>query len=173
MSENARTKPLMTKAALMSRIECAFDAFQRVVETYSAEAMTQPLKHGGWSIKDTLAHLAGWETILLKFHLGGESFDQVIGLKGAEYRIISFDTVNDHLHERYQGLSAEQAHQFLRDTHIRLMSELENFPEDQLHQPHPGLSIGEYASLNWIDYVAANTYEHFEEHLATFDSALG
>ena len=167
MSEDAKTKPLMSKAALQKRIEDAHRELQRTVGAFDDEAMSKLVGEGDWTLKDVLAHIAGWEQILLKFHLGGEPFDQVIALKGAKYRVTSFDEVNAHLHRRYQALSAQETLRFLSDTHAQVMAALESFPEDQLHQPHPQLSTGASASINWADYIAANTYEHYEEHLAS------
>ena len=88
------------------------------------------------------------------------------GYAGAVYRVTSYDEINAHLHARYKDMAPADVRRLLQETHARLVAALEAFPEDQLHQPHPGLSIGEASSLNWIDYIAANTYEHVEEHLA-------
>jgi hypothetical protein len=130
------------------------------------EAALQTLPGHSWSAKDVLAHLAAWEGILLRFHLGGQTFEQATGLSGAQYRLTPFDRVNDHLHARLQGCSLHQAIEMSDNVHAELMQELQAFPAEDLFQPHPSLSVGEAAGVRWIDYIAANTYEHFEEHLA-------
>ena len=159
-----KTKPLPRKEALLGRIEHTFDQVITAIDALDEEAMGHEVG-GGWTVKDTLAHIAAWEEILLRFHLGGEPFDQVIGLAGATYREISVDEVNAHLHENHRELSVEQVRRKLLDTHAALLDALADFPEGELYQPHPKLSQGEAASLCWIDYIAANTYEHYEEHL--------
>jgi hypothetical protein len=164
------TKPLLGKNALLRQIE---GAFVQVVEALDEmdEGAFQRQVGGGWTVKDTLAHIASWEMILLRFHLGGEPFEQVTGLAGAQYRVTGFETVNAHLLAANHELPAEEVRTRLLETHAALMKALADFPEENLHQPHPELSKGEAASLCWIDYIAANTYEHIEEHLAEIKSA--
>ena len=164
------TKPLQSKDALLRQIESSFSQVTEVLNTSDDEALGRPVG-GGWTVKDTLAHIAAWENILLRFHLGGEPFDQVIGMDGARYRVTGFDEVNAHLLETNRSLTAEQVRAFLLETHAALLKELVDFPVEKLHQPHPELSKGEAASLCWIDYITANTYEHIEEHLAEIKSA--
>ncbi len=164
------TKPLQSKETLLRQIEYSFSQVAEILNISDDQALEQPVG-GGWTVKDTLAHLAAWENILLRFHLGGEPFDQVIGMDGARYRVTGFDEVNAHLLEMNRSLTAEQVRALLLETHAALMKELGDFPEEKLHQPHPDLSTGEAASLCWIDYITANTYEHVEEHLAEIKSA--
>ncbi len=160
------TKPLMGKAALLARIQRAYEPVQRLIEDGEDQALLEAVGSGGWTLKDSLAHLAAWETILLDFHMGDKSFAAVTGFEGAVYRVTSFDDINAHLHARYREMTPADIRNFVKETHARLLATLEAFPEDQLHQPHPGLSVGEASRLNWIDYITANTYEHLEEHLA-------
>jgi hypothetical protein len=164
------TKPLPRKGALLQRIDSAFRPVAEALETMD-DAEFERRVGGGWTVEDTLAHIASWEQILLRFHLGGEPFDQVTGLPGARYRVTSFDEVNAHLHEVNRKLSADEVRTMVLQTHAELMEALADFPEERLHQPHPELSTGEAASLCWIDYIAANTYEHIEEHMAEIKSA--
>jgi hypothetical protein len=160
------TKPLMGKASLLMRIEAAFKAVLDVLEERDDPALLEAVGSGGWTLKDSLAHIAAWERILLEFHMGGEAFETVIGLDGAVYRVTPYDVINAHLHARYKNMPPGEVRRLVLDTHARLITALENFPEDELYQPHPALSVGEAARLNWIDYITANTYEHYEEHLA-------
>jgi hypothetical protein len=166
MSEESKTKPLMTKKALMDRIELGFTELQRLARSLDAEAAAKPHGEGAWTVKDMLLHIADWEEIFVRFHLGGEPLDEVIGMEGAEYRVTSFDVINDHLFKRNQAFSLDQVKARLEETHQRFLEVLKTFPEEDLHQPHPRLSTGEAANLNWIDYIAANSYEHYQEHMA-------
>ena len=166
MSEYAKTKPLMTKEALLNRIESAFSELQKVVGSFDEAAMIKPLGQSAWSLKDALTHIASWEEILVRFHLGGEPFDEVIEMEGAQYRITSYDDINEHLFKRFQSLSVDEARAYLLESHKRVLAALEAFAEEQLHRPHPVLSTGEAESVTWIDYITANTYEHYEEHIA-------
>lgn len=167
MTEGIKTKPLMSKDALLRRIGEAYEELQRVVNALDENSISQSIGGGEWTVKDLLAHLASWEDILVRFHIGGLAFDEVIGMEGAVYRHTPYDEINEHLFMRHQGLTFEAAMGYWTEIHSRLLGELDVFPEDQLHQPHPQLSSGKAAGLNWIDYIVANTYEHYEEHLAS------
>jgi len=165
MADDAKTKPLMTKAALIERVKEAFETLSNYIDSLSEKDLQEPIGGGTWSWVDTIAHIASWEQILVRFHIGGEPFDQVIEMEGAKYRITSYDTVNEHLFKRYHGLSAHDVKTLINESHKIVQAAIESFPEDQLHQPHPLLSTGDAAGVNWIDYIAANTFEHYEEHL--------
>jgi hypothetical protein len=166
MGAEPTTKPLMTKAALLQRIEAAYSLLLQSYKLDSKDKNSSTAQEGKWSVKDTLAHIAGWEQILVRFHLSGQALEDVIQMEGAQYRVTSFDEINEHLYHRFAELTHEQVEKLLADSHNQVLEALEAFPEDQLHLPHPRLSVGEAASLNWIDYIAANTYEHYEEHLS-------
>ena len=66
------TKPLMSKAALLARIQNAYEPVHRILEAGDDQALLEAVGSGGWTLKDSLAHLAAWEMILLEFHLGEE-----------------------------------------------------------------------------------------------------
>jgi hypothetical protein len=165
MAEDAKTKPLMTKATLMEHIGEAYEALTLFIQDLSDQEMMEPIGEGTWSWKDTLAHIAAWEQILVHFHIEGKPFDEVLGMEGAQYRITSYDEVNEHLYRLYEKLSTDEVKVLIFESHERVLAALEDFPEEQLHQPHPLLSTGDAAGVNWIDYIAANTFEHYEEHL--------
>lgn len=167
MTEDAKTKPLMTKATLIEHIGEAYEALALLIQELSDQEMMEPIGDGTWSWKDTLAHIAAWEQILVRFHIGGEPFDQVIEMEGVQYGITSFDDINEHLFQTYRKLSIEETRSFMKEAHAQAMLAVESFPEDELHQLHPRLSKGPSATVTWIDYIAANTYEHYEEHLDT------
>ncbi len=166
MAEDAKTKPLMTKTALIERIDHAFEKLMAAVEGQSDEAMIERRGPETWSWKDTLAHIAAWEQILVRFHMGGEDLEQVIGFPGVVYGVTSFDEINAHLNARDRHLSPEESLAFLRRTHEQVMRAIHEFPEADLHQAHPHLNKDAAVLVTWIDYIAANTFEHYEEHMA-------
>ena len=170
MAEDAKTKPLMTKAALVERVRGAFENLLQSIGKLTDEQMLEPVGEGKWSWKDIVAHIAAWEDILVRFHLGGAPFDEVIQMRGAQYRITTYDAINEHLFQRFKTQNVQETKSYLQETHEAVMQALQAFPEEDLHQPHPRLSVGSSATVTWIDYIAANTYEHYEEHLVATQS---
>jgi uncharacterized damage-inducible protein DinB len=57
--------PPTTVAALVIRIQAAFDRFLQATAALHADELLAPRLPGGWSVKDVLAHLAWWDQWLL------------------------------------------------------------------------------------------------------------
>ena len=54
-----------TVAALVIRIQAAFERFLPAIGRLSEDQLLDPRLPGGWSVKDVLAHLAWWDQWLL------------------------------------------------------------------------------------------------------------
>ena len=54
-----------TVAALVIRIQAAFERFLPAIGRLSEDQLLDPCLPGGWSVKDVLAHLAWWDQWLL------------------------------------------------------------------------------------------------------------
>jgi len=52
--------PPTTAAALVVRVQAAFDRFLQAIAALHADELLAPRLPGGWSVKDVLAHLAWW-----------------------------------------------------------------------------------------------------------------
>lgn len=57
--------PPTTAAALVVRVQAAFDRFLQAIAAFPADELVAPHLPGGWSVKDVLAHLAWWDQWLL------------------------------------------------------------------------------------------------------------
>jgi len=57
--------PPTTVAALVVRIQAAFDRFLQATAALHGDELLAPRLPGGWSVKDVLAHLAWWDQWLL------------------------------------------------------------------------------------------------------------
>jgi hypothetical protein len=55
----------MTKTALLESMQAARLRWDRILEEVDQNRMTLPVLHGGWSVKDTVGHVAYYERWLL------------------------------------------------------------------------------------------------------------
>jgi hypothetical protein len=155
------------KQEILQRIERAYSEFTHFVTVLDVEAIHAKPGEQEWTIKDILAHVAAWEDVLVRFHLSGERFEDVIGLSGAEYRVTPFDEINQHLYEKYREWSLEKVKKLAQETHQELVGHLAQISDDELREPSRIITALGLDPYPMFEYIAANTYDHYSEHLET------
>ncbi len=155
---------------LLLKIREGFDSLMAAVEPLDDEAIMAVESDGQWSVKDHLAHIAAWEEILLRFHIGGDSFESAVGLEGVSYRVTPYDVINEHLHRRDKTLRVSEVMDKLRLGHEAVMRTVGRLTDEELARPRAWLDTQEGPSGPLSQYIAWNTYEHYAEHLATIRS---
>jgi len=164
-----------TAAALVVRVQAAFDRFLQAIADLHADELLVPRLPGGWSVKDVLAHLAWWDQWLLYIfalkarpipaHRPPPLFDEIP--TDGQWA----DRMNARVYEfnRTRGLSEIQAEfEAARQGVLQLVQSLSDadiFAADGLSvvlgQPAAPLLLG--------------IYEHYEEHAhaieALYDSS--
>lgn len=155
----------MNKDEIIEKINREYHVFLESIKSASGGAEKIRTQGGGWTVKDLLAHVAAWEQILVRFHLGGEPFDEVIGMPGARYHVTSFDDINDHLLSVYGGWSMDEVEQFAEQTHDEMMETLHALPAEVFKEPAATIAAIGLEPYPLYEYIAANTYDHYAEHL--------
>jgi DinB family protein len=114
----------------------------------------------GWTYRDLIAHVAAWEDLTARRlralrtagRLPGPGDEAALGV--AAFR--DADDFNARVVSSHRLVGAEALHDELDTAHRSLRSELEQLPDERLHE-HDGMVIG---------MVAGNTYGHYAEHAA-------
>lgn len=163
-----------SKDEVLARIN---EGYLLLTEALQSLYQVDPGNHGGsdrdaWTAKDLSAHIAAWEQVLLRFHIGGEAFSRVIELPGAEYHVTPFDEVNAHLFEEYESLNMDEVSNFARETHQSLMTTLVDLPEEAYQEPPATIVSLGLDPYPLYEYIAANTYDHYAEHLQDVKSRI-
>lgn len=114
-----------------------------------------------WSAKDIMAHVAAWEQILLRYHLGGESFGDASGLRQIDYTSGDWDGINEGLYRLYRDQPLPDVQAFFHASYQQVIAALQALPEEDL-QKDTGAGFQPGSRLDWI---AGNTYEHYAEHI--------
>jgi hypothetical protein len=130
------------------------------------EAALSARGRDGWSLKDQLVHIAAWEHWLLA-HLEHRDRLAAMGAAGAGK---SVDEINVVIYDLHRNDSPDEAIAYFRDAHRQLMAVLEEQTTGDLERPYstffdPG-EQAEAAQQPVLVAVAANTYDHYAEHIA-------
>ena len=119
----------MTRDQLLARIETAWQAFRSSYAGLPEERLLQPGVAGGWSVKDTIAHVSWWEDEALT-HLP----HIMAGCRPPRYSVTygGIDAFNALMTERKRELTLAEVQAHAAKTHERLLALLQTVPDDQI-----------------------------------------
>lgn len=154
----------MTAAEIVGRIERGWHELDGLVRGLDDEGLSLHRSPDGWAVKDHLVHVAAWEHWLLALF---EQRDKLaaMGAGGAKREI---DEINAVVYERHRDDTVGQALEYFRDAHGRLMAVLRTKTSEDYEKPYATFfSPGEESDQQPVQVaVAANTYDHYAEHVA-------
>ena len=150
----------MNKDALLDAIHVGRNRWETTVAQLSPEQMTAPALFDGWSVKDLIAHIGAWErtaasvfAALLRGQQPGFELDQNF----------SVDELNAHFFAEYHTQSLDDVLAGEQAAYRSFLDLVEGASEADL------FDASRFAWMQgdpFVDWVAANTYEHYDEHLA-------
>src|SRR6476660_5610430 len=116
--------PPQTIEELLKRIADGWALLNQRTAPLSSAQLTTPGPDGGWSVKDHLAHLATWESMLIAL-LEGKPIHSAFGLSRAEYDALeSTDALNAIIAEQNKGLSLDEVMKRSDETHAQLVAKI-------------------------------------------------
>lgn len=167
------TEEPTTVEALRARIEEARSALADMLQAVD-DAEMEVREGQSWRIADHLSHLAAWERGIAAY-LRGKSRTKGMGLTDAAWDM-SLDEMNEALHRQLAHQSAAQARQALRDAQQQLDAALAGLSDEDLGRDYGALlpegHSSPYTDRNVVNIIAGNTYEHYEEHMASIRNKL-
>jgi uncharacterized protein (TIGR03083 family) len=143
-----------SKEQLIRELVEARRAFEAAMAAVGTEAEVYP----GWTLKELLAHIAGWDDVVLDM-VRAHALDQAPRPLEAK----SIQAYNEMSVEARRALSYDQALAEFQETRAKVLEALEGMPEDRVGAPlqYPWGGTGALAEM-----VAIFT-EHEEEHTET------
>jgi uncharacterized protein (TIGR03083 family) len=126
----------------MERIDASWRRLWDTIGVAGPRDLERPGPDGGWSVKDVLGHIAYWEEWCLRRMRGG-----------APVADLDVDRINAEQVAARRDIPVERVRAELERVHATLMHELHNLTPVQLEE---GTAPG-----SWL---AANTWEHYDEH---------
>ena len=154
----------MTADEVRAKIGGTRRELEDLVGGISDKDLTAPGPDGGWAIKDHLVHIGAWEHWLLALFERRDKLE-AMGAAGAAKDI---DSVNAAVWEKHRRDSVAEARHYFDDAHRRLMAVLDRQSTEDFERPYKAFfepAEGEAATQPVLVAVAANTYEHYEEHI--------
>ena len=161
----------MTAAETMTRIEDGWRELDALVRGLDDEGLSLHRAPDGWAVKDHLVHVAAWEHWLLALF---EHRDKLAAM-GAAQATREIDSINDVVYANHRDDSVEDALHYYRDSHARLVEVLRRQSTEDFERPYktffdPGTESDEQPV---VVAVAANTYDHYAEHVTWIREQIG
>lgn len=132
---------------LIEKIESSYARLIRLYRSVPVTELIEPALLNGWSVKDTLAHIAAWEWRCAS--LLNESHQSDLPLKAKP----DVDALNRESYQERQKWSWEEVETDFRQAHQTLLEAVRTLPSDRVNDKIVQQSIAE------------ETWEHYEEHL--------
>lgn len=129
-----------------------------------ADDLGTPGPDGGWAIKDHLVHIGAWEHWLLALFEGRDKLE-AMGATGAGKTV---DEINGVVWDKHRQDTVEQALAYFNEAHDQLMAVLDRQSTSDFERPYRTFFEASEGSSNEqpvLVAVAANTYDHYDEHI--------
>jgi uncharacterized protein (TIGR03083 family) len=155
------------KAELLSNIDQGWSRLQAFIRSLTPEQIATPTDAAGWTVKDHLIHLALWEDGMNALLEHG-SRNERMGIPQAMWddTALNFDDWNAHIQQQNKDVPLQAVLERLESAHAELTGKLRDLPGEELLRPYEFYqadSPGNKAPV--IDWIMADTYEHYDEHL--------
>lgn len=149
---------ISSKAELLAAIRAEREALEAALDGIDGGQMLEPVFDGGWSVKDTLAHITAWEQLMIGWveeSLRGEVPQRPVS--GDDW----VDQLNARLYSENRTKSLAEVQEAFSDSYRRALELVERMDEDDLFDPER-FPWREGSPL-W-QMVAANTNWHYKDH---------
>jgi hypothetical protein len=160
-----------SKAELLQLIDQEYAALEQTIGQLSDKQLVTPID-GSWSAKDLLAHVTAWEQVMLRFHVGDESFEEVAQLDSVTYAQTPIDEINEAFYRRDKDRPLPEVLDAFRRSHQQLLATLAGLSEAKLFGAYTPRGRGPDSAGQLIDWVIGDSYEHYQEHRETIERLL-
>jgi hypothetical protein len=157
-----------SKADLLIEIHREWDRLNALVGSLNEAQLTAPRLHGGWSVKDALAHISAWEKVLL------DRLGETLSGQPGHYPPVLSDTdveqANAGFFAESQGRSLPVVLQEFRSVYTGVLTAVEALDEGLL--AHPLRIDYPQDDLHVWEIIRANTSDHYQEHRQAIEAWL-
>ena len=149
----------MNQAELLARIRSGRARFESALAQFSDDQLLAPNLHGGWSLKDLIAHIGFWEqrTAL--------EFSALLRGVSPPDEGLELDDLNARVYAQNRGKLLAEVRLQEHAAYEQLLLLVENAMADDLFNPQRFVWTEGKPFVEWIEN---NTYGHYEQHQADF-----
>jgi len=156
-----------TKQELLHRIRARHADMEELLSSLEPAQMRAPELDGGWSVKDSLAHIAAWEKVLLDIvgkYRRGETVVlwapgfEIDGTNGEE----QMNRYNAYLFEQHRERDLADVLDDFRETFMQVVALIESLSDAEI------FDANHFPARNGralITFIVGDTYEHYDEHI--------
>lgn len=145
-----------TRDDLLATIRRDRELFDAVLERVPTDRLTEPILDGGWSVKDTLAHIAWGEREAI-------GVAQARALVGSPLWELDQDERNEKVVRESRARSLEDVLDDYRRTFDEFVSAIEGLSNEELNDPTRFAGLPERIP-GWLPWRVLYDPNHYEDH---------
>jgi len=145
----------MNKAELLASIRSGRQQLDVALARASEEQWLAPTLHGGWSLKDLMAHYGSWEARIIKLN------GQLVRGEEPAADDLALNDLNAQAYAKYQAQPLDDVRRAERAAYLQLIALTANAPDDDLFNPQ---RFAWTQGKPFAEWIINNTYGHYEEH---------
>jgi hypothetical protein len=149
----------MSKTELLASIRSGRAQFQSALAPFSDDQLLGPTLHGGWSIKDLIAHIGFWEQHTAK------KFGALLRGVNPPDEGLTLDELNAQVYAQNQHKPLAEVRLAEEAAYEQLLLLVENALDDDLFDPQ---RFAWTEGKPFAEWIASNTYGHYAEHQADY-----
>ena len=147
----------MNKAELLAHIRSGRAQFESTLASFGDDQLLAPGLHGGWSIKDLIAHIGFWEQRTAK------RFSALLRGVNPPTEPLTLDELNAQVYAQNQHKPLAEVRFAEQAAYEQLYLLVESALDDDLFDPQ---RFAWTEGKPFADWIENNTYGHYEEHRA-------
>jgi hypothetical protein len=164
---------ITSKAALMAGIDQEWSTYRAAVEAVDPDLRDLPGPFG-WSIKDVVANITGWELEVVAI-LQGQPPHEAMGLDAATYEAGDTDVINGVIYAHNRRRSVADVIARADATHDEFRSLIDRLSWEELRRPQFGDQEppSNEDRLLVLDWVTAAIFDHYRDHMRDISVIAG
>ena len=146
-----------TKKELIESAQQEREALEELLATLTPEQMTQPNKIGEWAVKDVMAHLIEWESMVMQWYESGKKGKNP-AVPSAEYNWGQLPALNHAIFLKYRAAPLAEIQKTFKASYKKILKTIESIPEKELftHKIYPWTNNNQLAA-----YFVSATSSHY------------
>lgn len=160
-----------TVSELVAEIEAGYARLDALLRVLSDDQLAAPVLEGGWSTKDALLHIAFWQ-YRLRYGLSNESDlpypappPEVADLGEEDW----IEQVNTRVYEANRDMPSAEARDAFDRSYQATLGLIRDLSD---HDVFNAAGLRRRTKHDVLDFIAGNTYEHYDEHCQAIERAF-
>lgn len=166
MSDSGRT--ITTRQELIDDSIAGWNEFTSFVDGLDDDQWLAPVDPAGWSVKDHVAHITGWDRAEREVLLHGGSLQHVLGISDEAWKSEDFDRINEEIRQPTMADSPAAVRATRDAVWNDVLLAMHGLDDEQLaaSTAGTGLEIGaEPPERPLVALLVEHWGEHYREHL--------